>query len=130
MVAITTRFLKYPPVWSTAVCACLVVMSLQTAAANIPVYSILDKKITLRLNDTALSDALDVIAGQAGCSFSYSSALLGGNRRVTVHYTDTPLRYVLADLLLDTLGSIQVYGNKILLVAASADLDGNLTTTE
>ena len=130
MVAMTTRFPKFPPMWSTTVCTWFIVMSLQATAVETTVYSILDKKITLRLNDMSLGDALDVIAGQAGCSFSYSSTLLGGNRRVTVHYTDMPLRDVLADLLRDTLGSIQVHGSKVLLVAASAHIDGKLTTAE
>jgi outer membrane receptor for ferrienterochelin and colicins len=126
----TTRFQKSVPLWSGAACACLMVVCLQATAATATTAGILDKKITLRLNDMPLADALDIIASQIGCSFSYSTTLLGGNRRVTVRYTDMPLRDVLADLLHDTLGSIQVHGNKVLLVAASAHIDGKMTTAE
>ncbi|MBT1689053.1 TonB-dependent receptor domain-containing protein [Dawidia soli] len=122
--------MKFIPAGSAAVCTWFVVASLHVGAATLPSDGILDKKITLRLNDLPLGDALDVIASQVGCSFSYSSTLLGGNRRVTVHYTDMPLRDVLADLLRDTLGSIQVHGSRILLVAASAHVEGKITTAE
>jgi outer membrane receptor for ferrienterochelin and colicins len=100
--------------WSTAV-----------LATSDPV---LERRITVQLDDIVLSDALEVIAVKAGCSFSYSNTLLNSRRRVSASYERIPLRDVLADLLKNELGSIRAHGNKVLLVAAAGHIRGAVFT--
>lgn len=118
-------------IYRSAALVCFILTFLVLPGASTQAYgnTLLDRKITLRLTDTALGEVLDAIAAQAGCSFSYSNTLLGSNRKVSVNYHKKPLRDVLTDLLKDELGSIQVQGNTVLLIAAATQVSGTIRTT-
>jgi len=90
--------------------------------------SVLDRKITVHLTNVTLDAALDAVAELADCSFSYSNTMLTTTRRVSVHYQNTPLREILTDVLKEELGSIQVQGNTVLLIAAAGQIKGTLYT--
>ena len=89
--------------------------------------SILEQEITIRFENLPLSEALNAIAAQAECSFSYSNTLLESNRAVTASYYQTPLRDILTDLLGNQLNSISISGSTILLLAAGGYIQGSVT---
>ncbi len=89
--------------------------------------SILEQEITIRFENLPLSEALNAIAAQAECSFSYSNTLLKSNRAVTASYHKTRLKDILTDLLGNELNSISISGSTILLLAAGGYLQGIVT---
>ena len=87
---------------------------------------ILEQEITIKFKDLPLSEALNAIAAQADCSFSYSNTLLKSNRAVTASYHKTPLKNVLTDLLGDKLNGISISGSTVLLLAPGGYITGSV----
>jgi outer membrane receptor for ferrienterochelin and colicins len=115
-----------------AVCFALLlsVMMPACAQAGTRAYDVLEKKITIQFSKVPLGEALDALAAQAGCFFSYSNTMLNTSRIINTTYTSTPLKDVLADLLKNELGRIEAHGNKVLLIAAAAHIYGKAVTPD
>jgi iron complex outermembrane receptor protein len=75
--------------------------------------SVLNKKITLVLNNVPVSDALEAIGEQAGCTVSYSNSKIDAAKKVSVSYQDITVQEALARLLGGALRKAQVSGNTI-----------------
>lgn len=78
--------------------------------------SLLDKRISISLNQVALPDALAAIAEKAGCTFSYSSTALPSGRQVSIQRNDITLTAALKEVLGNSLEKLQAQGNKVLIV--------------
>ncbi|GAA4807916.1 hypothetical protein GCM10023231_41470 [Olivibacter ginsenosidimutans] len=59
---------------------------------------ILTQKITIKLEQVRLSEALKLLEIQANCSFVYSNQLLKTDRKVSKSYQNKDLSFVLRDL--------------------------------
>jgi len=79
--------------------------------AQIP---LLERPITLRLNNEKISFVLESIAKQGNFSFSYNSAIFDINYRGDITVTDKPVREVLS-LIFKGIISYKVRGNYIIL---------------
>ncbi len=73
--------------------------------------NLLDKKITLELQDVVIPTVLDAIGAQAGCTFSYSSTLIDINKKVSVNYRDIAVREALSQLIGSSLKKLYVHDN-------------------
>ena len=107
----------------------LAIIALQVQLRGAPresTSSILERRITINFENQPLNEALNAIAIQADCSFSYSNTLLKSNRKVTAAFHKVPLKYVLSDLLGDALSSISVSGSRVLLMAAGGYVKGKV----
>lgn len=112
---------------------CLLAMALQVLTGHAVwgnTSDILDKRITIRVENLPINEVLNAIAIQAGCSFSYSNTLLDSNRKVTVDYNKIPLKHVLSDLLGSKLSSISVAGSRVLLLAAGGQVKGTVMVAQ
>jgi len=58
----------------------------------------LERKVTVRLDNARLADALSAVARQGNFSFSYASTLFDSDRRVDLVATNVPVRQVLDQL--------------------------------
>jgi hypothetical protein len=56
---------------------------------------ILERPISLRINNEKTSNVLEIIAKQGSFSFSYNSEILDGNTRISLWVVDKPVREVL-----------------------------------
>ncbi len=74
---------------------------------------ILQKRISIQLNDVTLTQALEQIEQKAGCTFIYSLNLLDTDRRVNLNYQSETLERILQDLFGDTVGRMEIKGNRI-----------------
>lgn len=74
---------------------------------------ILDKPVTLQLNNISLADALTAITRGTGVQFSYSSTQLNVQRKVNVDFKQKPLKEVLTDLLGTELKGLSVKGTQV-----------------
>ncbi|SDE82015.1 TonB-dependent siderophore receptor [Dyadobacter soli] len=88
--------------------------------------SILDKKITLKLTQVSVADALRALEDQAGCTFVYSSTLMDTQRIVSPDYQNTALGDLLKDLLGSYARGIQVQGTRINIRPAKGESRGHL----
>lgn len=78
--------------------------------------NILDKKVTVYLNDVTIEESLDILSKKSGCHFAYSNTLLNIHRKVTTKYVNISLRNILLSLFENKLSSILVEGNTVLLI--------------
>jgi hypothetical protein len=60
---------------------------------------LLQKPVTIRLQNQSLGRALEIIGETGGFSFSYSSGVINPNKIVSVNADKRPLLYVLNELL-------------------------------
>ncbi|GAB3267180.1 TonB-dependent receptor [Larkinella harenae] len=88
--------------------------------------NVLDRKITLQLNQVSVADALRALEEQTGSTFVYSSTLLNSDRKVNASFRNQPLRDVLKELLGDVARGIQVQGNRIHIKPTKGERKGNL----
>lgn len=92
-------------------CLLSIFLLLSTAAFA---QSPLERKVTLRLDNARLADALNAVARQGDFSFSYASTLFDPDRRVDLVAANVPVRQVLDQLFR---GSLQYKsrGNYVIL---------------
>ncbi|MCY7351973.1 MAG: STN domain-containing protein [Cytophagaceae bacterium] len=72
----------------------VVLFSGKSALAQSP----LERRVSVRLDNTRLSDALSALARQGDFNFSYASTLFDGNRRIDLVVASKPVREVLDQL--------------------------------
>lgn len=94
--------------------------------------NLLDKQISISLNQASLPDALAALADKAGCTFSYSSSALPAGKRVSMQHTDITLIAALKEILGNSLEKLQAQGNKVLIVLKkpSGTLKGSVKTSD
>ncbi len=64
---------------------------------------ILERKITITIINEKLSTALTRISQQGGFSFSYNSALVDGNREISIDAKEKPIREILNEIFKGTI---------------------------
>ncbi len=74
-----------------------------------------DKKITLKLKNTALHQAFREISRQSGYYFTYEGDVLDANKIINKNFRNTPLKECLDELLNDSTLKYQVYENHIII---------------
>lgn len=74
-------------------------MLLAMAACSLQAQPLLDKPVTVRIQNQPLGRALEIIGETSGFSFSYGNRVLDPNRMVSVYADNRPLRQVLGNLL-------------------------------
>lgn len=74
---------------------------------------VLEKTVTLQLNNMRLGDVLIAITKETGVQFSYSSTQLDIQRKVNIDFRQKPLKEVLADLLGAELKGLSVKGMQV-----------------
>jgi hypothetical protein len=75
---------------------------------------ILERSISLRINNEKTSNVLEIIAKQGNFSFSYNSEILDGNTRINVWVIDKPVREVLNQIFKATI-TFKVSKNYVIL---------------
>jgi hypothetical protein len=100
------------PVFLLFVLTCLILQDKTVFGQHQP---FLDKKVSFAFTDTPLSNALRAIGNKTGVKFSYNPDLIQSSRRITMRFTNLPLREVLKKLLNDPTVSYQELGNQIVL---------------
>lgn len=88
---------------------------------------VLDRKVSLNLENAKIEEVLIEIEKTAGVSFTYRPRVLKDFKKVSVNTTAVPLKDVLTTLFEDNIG-IEVVGKQIILVKAIPD--DNLVVTE
>ncbi|GGH73775.1 iron complex outermembrane receptor protein [Filimonas zeae] len=93
---------------------------------------LLQTKITLRLTQVPLADALAAIGDKAGCTFSYSSNQLDAQKKVNAAFQDTPLETALKQLLGNRLKRLRVSGSQIFIQTAAdkGSVKGKVVTAD
>lgn len=93
---------------------------------------LLDKQVTLQLNNVGLGDALKAVGDAAGVSFSYSSTQLNVQKRVNVNLKGKPLKAALAELLGNQLKGLSVNGTQITIQTSGVkgSIKGKVITNE
>lgn len=93
---------------------------------------VLEKKVTLQLNNVSLSDALKAVGDDAGVQFSYSSTQLNVYKRLNVSFKDKTLKEALADLLGSQLKGLSVNGTQITIQTSGikGNVQGRVTTND
>jgi len=81
---------------------CALLLGALVASAQ-QVVPILERKISIELNDESLPSALDRIGRLAGFSFSYNSSIISVDRMITVKVTDKSVREVLNEIFKGTI---------------------------
>jgi hypothetical protein len=81
---------------------------------------ILERNISLRVNNDKLSEVLDLIAKEGGFNFAYPSNLIDVNRRIDLTLTDRPVRDVLKQLFSTSL-IYKVRGQYVILQKNTAE---------
>lgn len=61
---------------------------------------ILERSLTINIDNLVLSDALELISNQAGISFSYSTRSIPADQKVSLQSNNQPLKQVLDELFL------------------------------
>ncbi len=74
-----------------------------------------NKKITLKLKNTALHEAFREISKQSGYYFTYEGDVLDANKIINKNFKNTPLKKCLDELLNDSTLKYQVYDNHIII---------------
>ncbi|CAA9290704.1 MAG: Outer membrane TonB-dependent transporter, utilization system for glycans and polysaccharides (PUL), SusC family [uncultured Cytophagales bacterium] len=80
---------------------------------------VLDRKITLQLEEQAVKTALSSIEKQADVRFMYSHQLIGADRKISIRVADEQLSRVLSKLLPPLRISYEIKGNRIILNPAA-----------
>lgn len=101
----------------------VVVANARTTGAQ----NLLDKKITLNLENVTLQKALATIEQQTKIHFAYSSSIIPVGEKVNIHAVNQPLEGVLNDLFADLNIEYQLVKGQIMLkrVRKKAAIDGN-----
>lgn len=110
---ITHRSLHNRTLAKLLCCGILLVITTFAAYAQ---ENLLDKHIKLNLNHITITDALNQVATQAGCTFSYNSSALPARKEVSIENNSVTLAGALRQILGSSLEKLQVHGNKVLII--------------
>ncbi|SEK78263.1 TonB-dependent receptor [Parapedobacter koreensis] len=93
---------------------------------------ILQKRISIQVNDVTLAQALEQIEEKAGCTFIYSLNLLDAGRKVSLNHRDETLERVLQDVFGDAVKRMEIKGNRINLQpsAGKGTVSGTVRTSD
>jgi iron complex outermembrane receptor protein len=93
---------------------------------------LLEKKVTLQLNNVSLIDALKALGDAAGVQFSYSNTQLNANKKLNVNLKDKSLKEAVADLLGNQLKGLSVNGTQITIQTSGikGSIRGKVTTND
>ena len=93
---------------------------------------VLEKKVTLQLNNVSLSDALKALGDDAGVQFSYSSTQFNAQRKVSINFKGKPLNEALQELFSTQLKGLSVNGTQITIQTSGAkgSIKGNVKTKD
>jgi len=107
---------------------CLLLSQLMAFAQQ----DVLEKPITLQLNETSLRDALNAIEKELGLSFSYSASQLDVQRKLNANFNHIPLKNALAELLGKSLQGLSVSGKQITIKVSSGrgTIKGSVKTND
>nr|WP_295929009.1 TonB-dependent receptor [uncultured Dyadobacter sp.] len=97
------------------------------------VKSVLERRVTLSLDQVSLGDALHALGDQAQCTFSYSGTYLDVNRRVSLQVKDMMVKDVLTQLIGEAADRVRVQGSKVLILAkteARGNVKGIVKTSD
>ncbi|SDL43694.1 TonB-dependent receptor [Siphonobacter aquaeclarae] len=89
--------------------------------------SVLDRRISLEVNQVTVSEVLHSFEIQAGVTFVFSNSLLDTQRKVTLRYDKKTLSEALKDLLGDVARGVQVQGNRIFIKPVKGESRGTVT---
>ena len=107
---------------------CLVVGT--TVARPVLAQSVLDQKISLRVERKTIKETLRQIARQAGVHFVYSQQLVGAERIVTLRAQDEPLAAVLDEVLSPLKIQYEALSNRVVLRAPATPSNGVASTAD
>lgn len=99
----------------------LVTILLLLMAPDAVSQNILDKRITLNLNKVTLEEAFDIIADEAGISFSYSTRSIPIDQKVSINISEEKLSEVLDQLFLGLRIEYVWLENKMILRKSKSD---------
>jgi iron complex outermembrane receptor protein len=93
---------------------------------------LLEKTITLQLNNVSIGDALKAVGDAAGVRFSYSSTQLNVQKKVNVNLKNTSVKEALSELLGNQLKGLSVTGTQITIQTSGVkgNLKGKVTTND
>lgn len=93
---------------------------------------ILQKRISIQLNDITLERALEQIEAKAGCTFIYSLNLLDADRKVNLNHRNETLEQILQDLFGDAVKRMEIKGNRINIQpsAGKGSVTGTVVTSD
>jgi len=115
--------------WQNLLCYILFLTPLLSNAQS----PTLDRIISINLTEVRLADALDAIAGQAGCTVSYNSSRIDPEKQVTIHYKDISVGDAFSRLLGSALKKAQVSDKQIFIqmqTEAKGAVKGILKTSD
>jgi len=100
----------FSAIWKKAgLLLCISLIALSAKAQS----TLLKKRVTVHLSNVSVSQILEALETNSGCTFVYSADLLDVDRQTSIHLDNTPLESVLKQLFSDGIGSIEVNGNRI-----------------
>jgi hypothetical protein len=105
---------------------CLFLLDFLTASSQ-TVIPILERRISINLNDESLPAALDRIGRLGGFSFSYSSSIISTDRRLTIRMSDRTIREVLNEIFMGTIQYKEKAGHIILVQSPPPAKPGKTT---
>lgn len=88
--------------------------------------TVLDKKISISIDDQTIANVLKVIGTEAGCKFSYSNSTIKDQKRVSVNYNQLAVSEILQKLLGNEV-KLQISGNQVFI--RLGDGKGNIKGT-
>ena len=100
----------------------LLLSNLQNALAQ---SNVLDNPLTISFENAKLSDALISLEQLVNVSFSYAPNALKGDRLITKNYSETSLREILNDILIEYKIYYRIRGNTILIQNESKNSQAN-----
>ncbi len=94
--------------------------------------SVLEKPVTLQLNNVSLSEALKVLADATGVQFSYSSTQLDLQKKRSLNFNNKTLNEALSELLGSQLKGLSVNGTQITIQTSGAkgSIKGSVKTKD
>jgi TonB-linked SusC/RagA family outer membrane protein len=97
-----------------------IIFSLGTAlASNVVAQVALDKEITLNVANNEVSKVLAAITKQSGVEFTYSSAIIESNRKISVSARNKTIASVLNEILPQLNLAYEASGNSIIITRAN-----------
>lgn len=93
--------------------AAILLLALHFTSETFGQPSILEKRITVQLDEVRLSDAIVAIEEIADCSIAYSETFIDTDQVVSIHATNTPLSEIMAQLFGELANGVQARGNQI-----------------
>jgi len=97
-------------IFQLAILTC--VFSQDTKALN---NDLLNKRVSISINSIAIDKVFDELSKQTACYFTYNADQIDGNRLVSLHLSEAPLRNALDSLLYNSDFTYQLVNNQIVI---------------